>query len=231
MADGALAIAPTANPDAAAAIADLAARLATAEAALADAERRMAERDTEMQRVRDAAEREVVGAQAATREILESIKASPGELGPVCALILERAIVLGDAAFGLVCRYEGDGSFPPACWRGDLSDAAIAWLQRWVVARSGGPLLRIERGDPCVHIEDVAAEHAYQAYKSAATHSPPFVELAVGAPACGCRCAAATDCWVASSPPAARCGCSPTKRSGCCKASPRRPLSPWRTRG
>src|SRR5947199_1668518 len=55
--------------------------------------------------------------QTATSEVLQVISSSPGELDPVFNAMLENAVRICDAKFGVLFRYDGSAS-RSAGWRG-----------------------------------------------------------------------------------------------------------------
>src|SRR5262249_45851194 len=60
--------------------------------------------------------RESLRRQTATSEVLEVISSSPGDLEPVFQAMLENAVSICDATFGVMFRHEGD-SFRASAWR------------------------------------------------------------------------------------------------------------------
>jgi len=103
---------------------------------------------------------EALEQQAATSEVLQVISRFPGDVQPVFAALLEKAVLICDATFGHILRYDGDAlhliaahNSPPA----------------FVEARAGlpvrpspnGPFDRALKTKKVVHVADVAAEKNY----------------------------------------------------------------------
>jgi two-component system NtrC family sensor kinase len=103
--------------------------------------------------------REALEQQTATAEVLQVINSSPGDLAPVFEAMLEKALHLCEAAFGLLHTYDGERFRALAV--GGVSGAAAEPLREWV-ADSGSALEQIVRGDRVVHIPDVVDTDAYR---------------------------------------------------------------------
>ena len=127
---------------------------------IADLERRLAKRTAE----RNALRRELAAAaeqQTASAEVLQVINSSPGDIGPVFDAMLEKALRLCDAAFGHLINYDGE-YLSLAAAKGE--QRAVEWLRQRGPARPGPgtTMERIARGEPLVHIADVADDAAYR---------------------------------------------------------------------
>jgi GAF domain-containing protein len=99
--------------------------------------------------------------QTATSEVLQTISSSPGDLEPVFAAMLEKAVRLGEAAFGNIYRWDGKTGHLVATAN---TPAAFADERRgspdW---RPGSetPVGRLLATKEVVHIADLAMEDAY----------------------------------------------------------------------
>jgi GAF domain-containing protein len=103
--------------------------------------------------------REALEQQTATAEVLRVINSSPGDLAPVFDAMLEKALRLCDAAFGLLHTYDGE-RFRALAVSGVSRPTAEA-LREWL-PDPGSALERIVRGDRVVHIPDVVDTEAYR---------------------------------------------------------------------
>jgi signal transduction histidine kinase/putative methionine-R-sulfoxide reductase with GAF domain len=103
---------------------------------------------------------EALEQQAATSEVLEVISASPDDLKPVFQTMLENAVRICDASFGVLFRFRNDGVEAAAML--GVPPAFAAFWQRG--PQRPGPrtaLGRVEATRRTVHIADVTREPAY----------------------------------------------------------------------
>src|SRR5262244_3061497 len=106
--------------------------------------------------------REALEQQTATAEVLQVINSSPGDLAPVFDAMLERALRLCEAAFGIINKYDGE-LFHPVAMRSPpaLADTLRSAPNLPRASRHSG-LRRIVLGEDVVQIEDLAADPVYQ---------------------------------------------------------------------
>jgi adenylate cyclase len=105
--------------------------------------------------------REALEQQIATAEVLQVINSSPGNLAPVFEALLEKALTLCGAAFGVFWTYDGE-QVHAAALRG-VPPAFVEFLTRTPHAVGGDNAHgRLLLGEPVVHIADVAGDTAYQ---------------------------------------------------------------------
>jgi GAF domain-containing protein len=105
--------------------------------------------------------REALAQQTATAEMLQVINSSPGNLAPVFEAMLERALRLCEAPFGILLTYDGE-RFNFVAFQG-MPDAFIELFRRQpVVFGPGTAPARLLRGERVVNEVDVANAEAYR---------------------------------------------------------------------
>jgi hypothetical protein len=106
--------------------------------------------------------REALEQQTATAEVLQVINASPGDLAPVFDAMLDRAIRLCEAAYGVLWTYDGEG-FRAATLHG-VPQPYAKHLSREPTQLARGTntaLGQIADGSDFAHFDDVATEEGY----------------------------------------------------------------------
>src|SRR6266852_1894885 len=104
---------------------------------------------------------EALEQQRATYEVLKVISSSPGELEPVFKAMLESALRICEAEFGMLMQYHsGDGSFDTRVMVGAPPALVDALLHQSFTPPPGNPLDRMLRTKKTVHVVDAAAETA-----------------------------------------------------------------------
>jgi GAF domain-containing protein len=104
--------------------------------------------------------REALEQQTATAEVLGVINSSPGDLAPVFDAMLEKALTLCAAAFGIMRTYDGEG-FQAVATRG-LPRAYAEYLA--TTSDQPGPespSQQVIDGENLVHVSDVMQEERY----------------------------------------------------------------------
>ena len=104
--------------------------------------------------------REALEQQTATAEVLQVINSSPGNLAPVFDSMLEKAMRLCEAEFGLLTNFDGE-AFHGAALRGVPAGFAESWREPSRPS-PGLALYQLTQGENLVHVADVTAEDAYR---------------------------------------------------------------------
>ena len=105
--------------------------------------------------------RESLQEQTATAEVLQVISGSPGDLEPVFATMLEKAVHICDATFGNIYRWDGDALHLVATRNTPPAFAAEARRRSQYRADPKTVTGRMLETEAVVHIADLAAESAY----------------------------------------------------------------------
>ena len=101
---------------------------------------------------------EAVAQQTATAEVLGVINSSPGDLAPVFEAMLEKAMTLCGAAFGALMSYDGE-KVSAVATRGLPPELVDVFREPIAPRRDGdAPYARFLRGEPLLHIVDMAAD-------------------------------------------------------------------------
>ena len=126
-------------------------RLAALQRENAELRRRLAERSAELD--------ESLAQQTATAEVLGVINASPGDLAPVFDAMLEKAMILCGAVFGALMSHDGEKVCGVAT-RGLPPELVDVFREPITPRRDGDtPYARFLRGEPLLHIIDMAADN------------------------------------------------------------------------
>ena len=110
---------------------------------------------------------EALEQQTATSEVLQVISSSPGDVEPVFATMLEKAVRICNAKFGSMYRWEADGFNLIATVNTPAALAEARKRASW--RRSPTGVGRLISTKAAVHIPDLAAEPEYAERHSAAT--------------------------------------------------------------
>ncbi|HJU17878.1 MAG TPA: GAF domain-containing protein [Stellaceae bacterium] len=108
--------------------------------------------------------RESLEQQQAIAEVLQVINSSPGDLAPVFDAVLDKALRLCEAAFGVFWTFDGE-RFHSVATRGDPRVAE--WMRRHGATRVAPdtPAGRIVRGERIVHLADATQDEAYRLHR------------------------------------------------------------------
>jgi GAF domain-containing protein len=99
--------------------------------------------------------------QTATSEVLQVISSSPGDLQPVFAAMVEKAVSICDAGFGNIYRVEGDGLRIVATHNTPPAFAEVRKSSPYFTPGPKSPLRRMMTTKAVVHVLDNAATDAY----------------------------------------------------------------------
>src|SRR5262249_22262597 len=96
--------------------------------------------------------------QAATWEVLRAISGSTGDLQPVLAAMLQNAVRICDATFGVIYRWDGDLLHALASHK---MPPALAEARRRSPIRPTSDMRRIVATKSVIHIPDAATHKSY----------------------------------------------------------------------
>src|SRR5207302_8223058 len=105
--------------------------------------------------------REALEQQTATAEVLQVINSSPGDLAPVFDAMLDRAMQLCSAAFGVLQTYDGRDWRTVAAHGVPTAYAEFRKNNPPAYSHPGTGPARLLAGERVVHIDDLMAEDAY----------------------------------------------------------------------
>jgi GAF domain-containing protein len=118
---------------------------------------------------------EALEQQTATAEILEVINRSPGDLAPVFDAMLEKAIRLSEAAFGVLWTYDGERFDAAGLYGVPPAFAEFIRQPRRPVA-PGGHFLRLLKGEQVAYEPDIMNTERYRTGSSPLLRA--YVDLA-----------------------------------------------------
>jgi GAF domain-containing protein len=128
------------------------------ERVIADLQRQLAEREAELTECK--AERdEALARQTATAEVLQVTNSSPGDLAPVFDAMLEKAVRLCGADFGLMQTYDGEAFHTVT--HHNSPRQFVEFLRTPFRPTPGLASDRIVRGEDVVTFADIAADAVY----------------------------------------------------------------------
>jgi GAF domain-containing protein len=96
--------------------------------------------------------------QTATSQVLEVISSFPGDLQPVFATMLEKAVRICEAEFGVLFRYDDAGFEPATLSNAPPAYANFVWSRGQFFPQTGNGLDRLLRTKTVIHSVDEAAE-------------------------------------------------------------------------
>ena len=105
--------------------------------------------------------RESLEQQTATADVLKVISSSPGELEPVFTAMLENAVRICGARFGMLYLSEGDGFRTVATHDVPRAFAEKRAREPFFLAPAGSPMGGVTRTRQVAHIADITTEQGY----------------------------------------------------------------------
>ena len=99
--------------------------------------------------------------QSATSEVLKAISSSPGELEPVFQAVLEKAVRVCGAKFGILFLSDGDGFRTTAMHNVPRAFAKKRERRAFVRPPPASPLGRAKRTKQVAHVADITAERGF----------------------------------------------------------------------
>jgi GAF domain-containing protein len=105
--------------------------------------------------------REALEQQTATAEVLQVINSSPGDLAPVFDAMLEKALRLCGAAFGMLGIYKGEDVYETVATRNAPPQLAELLSEPVYLGPETG-MGRLVRGECFVHLHDAADDEVYR---------------------------------------------------------------------
>jgi hypothetical protein len=106
-------------------------------------------------------QRDALEQQIATAEVLGVINSSPGDLAPVFEAMLDKAMQLCEAKFGIIGTFDGE-RIKPAVVRGVPTVYSDYVMTNTLTNAPETVVGRIRLGEIIVHIHDLMAEAAYR---------------------------------------------------------------------
>src|SRR3974377_1777345 len=105
--------------------------------------------------------RESLQQQTATADVLKTISSSPGQLEPVFKAMLENAVRICGAKFGMLYLSEGDGFNTVAMHNVPHEFADARRREPFFYASGGPPMGQVARTKQVAHIADITMEQGY----------------------------------------------------------------------
>jgi GAF domain-containing protein len=104
--------------------------------------------------------REALEQQTATAEVLQVINSSPGDIAPFFDAMLEKAMRLCEAAFGILSTYDGESLRAVAS--SGVPAAADEFFRKPIKLPPASVTARLVRGEAFVQVADIAEDDGYR---------------------------------------------------------------------